>query len=282
MFPKKLLYVLAAASVFQGIASAHTMSFIASSTCGDSGAVINYTTSSDGYGATVDIRLNGVSVDTAVLTPANAFTQVGQKPAPAGNPVTATAVVTAWTDQQYQPGQTVSVSVPVPTDCLTTANGRFTGGGKQNVDDVIVLGAALSGDPDPASDGKGGSPHVTKGFEIHCDLATHNPNTLEVNWTGGNHFHTETWLSATCTDDPSIKQPPPKAPVDTIVAVATGRYNGVSGFTIELTLVDAGEPGKDDKSGFKIYETANPSNIVLLVPLSYVTTGNIQAHYDNK
>jgi len=280
MVKQKLLYLFAAALLSQGIASAHTFTFTAAAACSDGAAVINYTSSSDSYEATVVIKFNSVQVDTATLNLADSFTQSGQKPAPSGNPVTVTAIAT-WTDGLVGP-QTVSLSVPVPTDCVTSANGRFTGGGKTNVDEVIAGGFSLSGDPDPASDGKGGSPHVTKGFEIHCDLATHNPNTLEVNWSGGNHFHTESWVSATCTDDPSIKQPPPKAPVDTIVAVANGRYNGVSGYTIELTLIDAGEPGKDDKTGFKIYETANPSNIVLLLPLSYVTTGNIQAHYDNK
>jgi hypothetical protein len=44
--------------------------------------------------------------------------------------------------------------------------------------------------------------------------------------------------------------------------------------------VDAGEPGKNDQAALKIYETANPLNIVLNLPLTNLTGGNLQAHYD--
>jgi len=44
--------------------------------------------------------------------------------------------------------------------------------------------------------------------------------------------------------------------------------------------VDAGEPGGNDQMGIKIYLTADPSNVVLDVPLQQLTGGNLQAHYD--
>jgi hypothetical protein len=72
------------------------------------------------------------------------------------------------------------------------------------------------------------------------------------------------------------------APVNTIVGKGTGRYDGVDGYTIEFTLIDNGEPGIYDAAGFKIYETANPSNVVLNVPVQVVTSGNIQAHVDQQ
>lgn len=54
--------------------------------------------------------------------------------------------------------------------------------------------------------------------------------------------------------------------MDTIDRIGTGRYNGVDGYTIEFTLVDTGEPGaknRPDRAALRIYETANPGNVVL-------------------
>jgi hypothetical protein len=91
---------------------------------------------------------------------------------------------------------------------------------------------------------------------------------------------TEHLETVACTDDPNIIQAPPPAPVDTIIGRGTGRLKNADGYTIEFTLVDAGEPGKFDKAALKIYETANPANIVLDVPLQVISGGNVQAHYD--
>jgi hypothetical protein len=87
-------------------------------------------------------------------------------------------------------------------------------------------------------------------------------------------------IANTCTDDPSIIQAPPAAPLDTLIGVGGGRYNNVDGFTIHFTLVDAGEPGINDQARLYIFETANPGNVVLNVPLQNLTGGNLQAHYD--
>jgi len=140
---------------------------------------------------------------------------------------------------------------------VDVANGRFTGGGHQ-----LRVGEA----------------RVTRGLTIHCDLLL--SNNLEVNW-GGNQFHmTEHLETVACTDDPLIDQTPPPAPLDTLIGVGTGRYNGDDGYTIEFTLVDYGEPGSSDRAALLIYETANPTNVVLNVPLQVLSGGNLQAHYD--
>lgn len=138
-----------------------------------------------------------------------------------------------------------------------SGTGRFTGGGHQiRVDGV----------------------RVTRGLTIHCDLLL--SNNLEVNWQGNSFHMTEHLTTVSCTDDPNIIQFPPAAPLDTLVGVGTGRYNGQDGFTIEFTLVDAGEPGSDDEAALLIYETANPGNVVLDVPLQLLDGGNLQAHFD--
>ena len=65
-----------------------------------------------------------------------------------------------------------------------------------------------------------------------------------------------------------------------MVGVGTGDYDNTEGYTVEFTLIDAGEPGRNDKAAFKVYETANPSNVVLNFPLTVLTGGNLQAHFD--
>jgi len=231
-------------------------------------AVISYTATSwnpggvGGSNPEIDILFNGVKVDSQPFAlPTDAFS--GQKGAPsATNIVTVTAVAIADWDDGFLASNTApaSVDVTIPSDC-NPGTGRFTGGGKQ-----VVFGVAT----------------VTKGFEVDCDL--HQPsNNLEVNWqdaSGSHHFHMETFDSAVCTLNGNPV--PPKAPVNTIVASGTGRFDGNPGFTIQFTLIDNGEPGTNDKSGFLIFETANPSNVVLAIPVITITTGNIQAHIDQK
>jgi len=136
------------------------------------------------------------------------------------------------------------------------ANGRMTGGGKQ----VEVGGVA-----------------ITRGFTVHCDITL--SNNIEINWTGGNKWHLDKPIdTAQCFDDPNINQKPPKAPLDTFIGTATGRLNGVDGSTLEFTFVDAGEPGRDDMAALRIRD---PNGVIVLdVPLSKLSNGNIQAHYD--
>jgi hypothetical protein len=246
-------------------AFAHHPNIDASVSCVEGVAFIDYSSTSwspnpgEGEHSNIVISFNGTAVATGayVFTTGNTFD--GSEAAPssdAGVVVTATAVG-PWGNGSAG-GQSASTTVYLPSDCPSDlTNGRFTGGGHQ-----IRVGEA----------------RVTRGFTIHCDLLL--SNNLEVNW-GGNKFHmTEHLETIICSDDPSIIQAPPPAPLDTLIGVGTGRYNGVDGYTILFTLVDHGEPGSSDRAAFRIYQTSNPANVVLNVPLQLLTGGNLQAHYD--
>ena len=262
----KLIMVVLAALAFQlavvPSASAHGVTVTATASCDPTGStVISYTATSwfAGFGGAnpqINILFNGVVVDTGAFS-SPAFSFSGSKPAPPGQTVIVTALVVGAWDDGAAGGQSQSDGVDVPADCVQAGTGRFTGGGSQ-----ITVGGVK----------------VTRGLTIHCDLLL--SNNLEVNW-GGNQFHMEEHITTvSCTDDPNIVQAPPAAPLDTLVGIGIGRYNNSDGFTIEFTLVDAGEPGTIDKMAIRIYETANPANVVLNVPLQYLTGGNLQAHYD--
>lgn len=258
--------------LFQGImtqkAFAHYPIIVATPSCNNGVAVINYTVTSwdqnpadaGGTNPEIDVLFNGFAVDSgkflSTTTPADQFT--GMEPAP---PATTTVNVQAravgiWGDNYPAGDYSNLVVVSLPTNCAP-GTGRFTGGGKQ------VTAANLT---------------VTKGFEVDCDL--HQPsNNLEINW-GGNQFHMEVFTSAICTLQ---KKPnPPTAPVNTIVGTGTGRYDQMPGYTVMFELVDNGEPGTQDEISFFVFETANPSNVVLNVPLQFITGGNVQAHVDQK
>ena len=77
---------------------------------------------------------------------------------------------------------------------------------------------------------------------------------------------TEHLETVACTDDPAIIQKPPPAPLDTLIGVGTGRYNNRR-LHDRVHARDFGEPGRNDQASLRIYETANPSNVVLNVPL---------------
>ncbi len=256
-------------AVMSGMAWAHSLTVTASVSCVNGAPVISYSAVSWNPGGTggsnteIDIFFNGVKVDSQpfslATTPQDQFS--GQKPAPSGtNTVIVDAVANGVWDDAFPNGQDSSVTVNVPNNC-NPGTGRFTGGGKQ-----VVVGVAT----------------VTKGFEVDCDL-TQPANNLEINWadaSGTHHFHMLSFQSAVCTFNGNPA--PPKAPVNMIVASGTGRFDGVDGFTVQFTLIDNGEPGRNDQAGFMIFETANPLNVVLSFPVITITTGNIQAHVDQR
>jgi hypothetical protein len=260
-----------AAVLFQGVvaetAFAHSLTVTATASCSNGAPVISYTVVSwdqnaadpGGTNPEIDVLFNGVKVDAepflSTTTPPNQFSNVMPAPA-ATNTVDVEAVAAQVWGDGFPSGQTSTVTVAVPTNCAP-GTGRFTGGGKQ-----ITAGGVA----------------VTKGFEVDCDL--HQPsNNLEINWQG-NQFHMTAFTSAVCT---LVRNPkPPTAPVNTIVGTGTGRYDGVDGYTVVFELVDNGEPGTQDEASFMVYQTANPSNVVLNVPLQFITGGNIQAHVDQK
>jgi hypothetical protein len=249
--------------LFAGVAQAHHVTITATAECSDSGfAVINYTAGSwasgqDGENTQINILINGFVVASGQFKAQSGNTFSGSALAPSGSSATVTAIAVGFWKDGSANGQSASTTVTIPTDCGLPGLGRFTGGGSQiRVDGV----------------------RVTRGLTIHCDLLL--SNNLEVNWNG-HQFHMEEHLTTVaCTDDPTIIQDPPPAPLDTLIGIGKGRYDNVDGFTIYFTLVDAGEPGSLDKAALKIVETANPANIVLDVPLQLLSGGNLQAHFD--
>jgi hypothetical protein len=254
----------------------HPIVTSASAACVDNAPVISFTVVSwnpgDNVGGRrdnpeVDVLFNGIPVFSGAFQPnTNPPDQFsGSAPAPAGaDTVDVAALAVAQWGDGYPGGEAsnTTITVTVPTNCAPGI-GRFTGGGKQ-----VTLSNVV----------------VTKGFEVDCDL--HEPsNNLEINWSnpgesGSHHFHMLVFTAAICT---FVKKPnPPTAPVNTIVASGTGRYDNVDGYTVQFELVDNGEPGSNDAAMFKVFETANPNHVVLNAALQVITTGNIQAHVDQK
>lgn len=152
--------------------------------------------------------------------------------------------------------------------------GRWTGGG--TIDDGAYLPEGV---------------RVTHGFELHNDLRK--PNNLEVNW-GGNHFHMTELTFADCWLSDEYPLPnPPKAPVNVVVGIGTGKYNGVDGYNIGFRFTDAGEPGSNDFARIVITEPGVPITTAMLAgpgPVLITGTvlevdgnlnkGNHQAHFD--
>lgn len=139
--------------------------------------------------------------------------------------------------------------------------GRFTGSGNVEIGDL----------------------KVSNGMTLHCDLQL--SNNLEINWKdaqGNQHsFHLLDHTAAACSDDPAIQPAPPAAPIDTMVGTGTGKFDGNLGYTVQFTLKDSGEPGgSNDRIALRIFQTSNPANVVLNVPLQDITKGNLQAHFD--
>lgn len=264
-------------------AFAHYPIITATIACSNGAPVISYTVTSwdpgstqsgiyganDGNNPQVDVLFNGVVVGSGAFigttVPPDQFT--GSALAPQGtSTVNVEAIAVGMWGDGTKGGQdsiyyvNTPLVLTVPTDCASGV-GRFTGGGKQ-----VTLANVV----------------VTKGFEVDCDL--HQPsNNLEINWSnpgesGSHHFHMTSFLAAVCA---LVKKPnPPTAPVNTIVGMGTGNFDNTSGYSVQFELVDNGEPGTSDAAMFKVYQTSNPSNVVLSAPLQVISGGNIQAHVD--
>jgi hypothetical protein len=161
------------------------------------------------------------------------------------------------------PSSTASFARPKPPEPCDpkkqecTLDGRFTGGGGQTVEI--------------------GDIYVTRGFTLHCDVLL--SNNLEINWPG-NQWHTDKPFTVVeCLDDPAITPNPPDAPVDTYVGEGLGTLNGVPGATAFIILKDSGEQG--GKNDFAQIRITDANGVVVLdLPLSALTNGNIQAHFD--
>jgi hypothetical protein len=120
---------------------------------------------------------------------------------------------------------------------------------------------------------------VTHGFELHCNINI-GPNNLEINFNG-NSFHLEQLVSAVCLETDLDQSPGPlkNAPFDTYIGVGYGRFNGYSGYLVEFTFTDAGEPGTSDLMQIKI--TGLNGETILYVS-NTLEQGNHQTHRENK
>lgn len=114
---------------------------------------------------------------------------------------------------------------------------------------------------------------VTHGLTLDC-TATNSPQRLEVNWNG-NRFHLEQLVTASCSNDPNINPDHPAAAFNTYTGSGIGRFNGVSGATIDFVFTDAGEPGVNDFASYTIYDA--DGNLILTAS-GNLDKGNQQAH----
>lgn len=150
----------------------------------------------------------------------------------------------------------------IPCALAHDIEGRMTGGGS-----IVCNGV-----------------QVTHGFELHCDNndgTIPEPNSLEINFSGGNNFHlyNHGGLAAVdCIDDPSLNETPPVAGFDTITGTGFGSFNQEPA-RIEFTLTDNGEPGGGvDTASFTI-TVLGSNEIVLSCTNEFLEQGgNHQAH----
>ena len=234
--------------------------------CSNGAPVISYTVTSWDPGtaagsiASVDVLFNGIQVASAPLvtssTPPDQFS--GALPAPAATDTVNVQAVPAspyvWGDGGTYSTPSNIVTLTIPANCASGI-ASFTGGG--------AGGVALDGSA------------VKARFHLFCDL--HQTSDLEI-VSGDNVFQMTDLTSAACTlqGNPS----PLKAPVNTIVGTATGQYNGMDGYTVTFEVQDNGASGNGDEVYFVVYQTSNPRNVVLWVPLQFINSGNIQVKFD--
>lgn len=145
-----------------------------------------------------------------------------------------------------------------------------------DVDGVMAVGEACAKSTGKMTGGgtvstESGSFH--HGFQLSCDATV--GGNFQMNWGKGHKFHMESVIASLCTDDPTIDPGKPKASFDTYIGVGTGKYNGVSGYTIYLTLTDAGEPGFKDTAKVEIRDSADQ---VVYNGSGLLNRGNHQAH----
>jgi len=274
--------VMAVQLLTAATASAHLINVTAEARCVDEAPVIFFSVSTvrvpplgippPAFDEHANIVVSWTGFSTTVSTVGDGLADgSGPAPATASTIVSATAVGN-WTDG-FPGGQNAQVTVTIPQDCATVPGiGRFTGG--PNIIQILTNGALVEAGASALR--KNGELKITGGLTIHCDLLL--SNNLEINWAG-NHFHLlEHLTTIECSDSPEIDQKPPVAPIDTLVGTGEGRLNGEDGFSIVFTLIDAGEPGREDFFGFVIRDSSG--NVVFSAPVSQLIGGNLQAHFD--
>ena len=149
------------------------------------------------------------------------------------------------------------------TDCKSKDDGKSKGSQSSNDDDKSKSGQSKD---------ENKSKRWTWGFEIRCDGSKAN---LEYQDHTGGNFHLESVTSVVCTDDPAVNPTPPQAGFDTLHLIGVGRWNGVSGHTVDVTFVDAGEPGTRDSI---VLTVKTAGGAVVSTVSGKLSGGNHQAH----
>ncbi|HXD04909.1 MAG TPA: hypothetical protein VN680_02590 [Burkholderiaceae bacterium] len=146
------------------------------------------------------------------------------------------------------------------SSALAHPPGRMTGGGS-----ILCPGVA----------------RVTHGFELHCGTGDNpegsnppTPNSLEINFSGGENFHLTQLDVANCSLDPAVGTPKPDAPFNTMTGSGSGTFNQLPA-TIEFRLTDAAEPGAG--ADFAYFKITQGSTVVLDCG-QFLEGGNHQAH----
>ena len=111
------------------------------------------------------------------------------------------------------------------------------------------------------------------GFTLRCDASHARLQFNDRDAKAG--FHLESVESVACWDDAGIDPASPPAGFDSLTLIGEGRWNGVSGARIEVTLKDGGEPGSADTIQIHIWNAAGTQVSNLSATLS---GGNHQAH----
>ncbi|TAK79463.1 MAG: tandem-95 repeat protein [Dehalococcoidia bacterium] len=218
-------------------------------------------TTDAGTPVTVPVLTNDTDIDGDMLT----VTAVGS----AGN---GSAVLSADGTVTYTPAPGFSGTDTFSYTVVDGNGGEASAVVTVHVSQFAGLGRMTGGGTYATGSGKTATKQ-TWGFTLHCDGTKAN---LEFNdHTTGGRFHLEEVLTTVCSDDPSIEQLPPSAPLDTLYMVGRGRWNNIQGATIEVTLVDGGEPGTADSVRLTVW--ASDGSIVSSVA-GRLTGGNHQAH----
>lgn len=113
----------------------------------------------------------------------------------------------------------------------------------------------------------------THGFIIRCD-ASFARFQYNDHLNGGN-FHLESVDTVECTDAGGINPHPPAADFDTLTMTGTGRWNGVSGATVVVTMTDTGQPARADVLDIVV---TDKDGVVVSDRDGTLTVGNHQAH----
>jgi len=135
--------------------------------------------------------------------------------------------------------------LPTPEMPANTTYRRFTGAGKMT-------------DPDSSS----------FNLSIHCDYLRY-PNYFELTWgvKPGHRFNMDLMTMATCEKEPD--------PLVSHAGWALGRLDDLPGAMVRWTLVDGGEPSREDTVHIQVYDA---DNIVIHEVTGTISAANIKAH----